>query len=74
MAYLVRHPFRNQTYRLLDDGTIEVEDLDSRTTGRFDRFGAALAGELRFADPHLLDWVGGRALMEGYRQRAAAAG
>ena len=56
----VRHPLLNQTFELQADGTVRVDDLDRGTHGYFERSGRPVRGELRYADPQLLDWVGGR--------------
>ena len=61
MGTKVSHPIRNQTFELLDDGTVKVEDLDTGTSGTFTRKGNHLQGDLAFADPQMLDWIGGRA-------------
>ena len=61
MTDVVKHPVKNQTFELLEDGTVRVEDLDQKLTGIFRREGKRVSGELRFADPQMLDWVGGRA-------------
>lgn len=53
----LNHPITSAEYELLDDGTISVTEVDGRQ-GRFDASGRHLEGELRFADPHILDWVG----------------
>jgi hypothetical protein len=61
MGDKVRHPVKNQTFELLDDGTVLVEDLDQHISGTFLRSGKKVSGRLGFADPQMLDWVGGRA-------------
>ncbi len=61
MGTVAKHPLRNQTFELLDDGTVRVEDLDAGTYGLFTRRGRHLEGELGFADPQMLDWIGGKA-------------
>jgi hypothetical protein len=53
----LKHPITSAEYELLDDGTISVTEVDGRH-GRFDVNGRHLEGELRIADPHILDWVG----------------
>jgi hypothetical protein len=58
----VRHPLVNQLFEQMPDGQVRVEDLDTGQVGFFDRFGKAISGELTYADPQLLGWVGGRPL------------
>jgi hypothetical protein len=65
MGDKVQHPVKNQTFELLDDGTVRVEDLDAKTSGIFLRNGRRVSGDLRFADPQMLDWIGGRAAADG---------
>jgi hypothetical protein len=58
----VRHPLYNQLFEQMPDGLVHVEDLDTGQDGYFDRFGHAIRGELKYADPQLLGWVGGKPL------------
>jgi hypothetical protein len=58
MGETVRHPTRNQSFTRLDTGLVLVEDHDSQTSGTFKATGQWVEGELRFADVHLLEWVG----------------
>lgn len=58
MTDTVRHPLKNQTYELLADGTVRVEDHDQHKAGIFRADGRWIEGELKYADPHLLEWVG----------------
>jgi hypothetical protein len=60
MGDKVKHPVKNQTFELLDDGTVLVEDLDAKTSGTFLRSGKKVSGDLGFADPQMLNWIGGR--------------
>jgi len=60
MAAKIKHPMKNQTFQLLQDGTVLVEDLDTSSSGIFQRNGKRVSGELKFADPHFLDWIAGR--------------
>jgi hypothetical protein len=56
----VTHPISGATYeRLDDDGRVQVTDRDG-ITGVFSADGRHISGDLKFADPHVLDWVGGR--------------
>lgn len=52
----LKHPLTSAEYELLDDGTVRVVEVDGRE-GRFDATGRHLDGELRIADPHIIDWV-----------------
>jgi hypothetical protein len=52
----LRHPITAAEYELLEDGSVRVVDTEGRE-GRFDATGRHLEGELRTADPHIVDWV-----------------
>jgi hypothetical protein len=58
----ISHPLYNQVFEQTPDGLVRVEDLDTGQVGYFDRHGHAIRGELKYADPQLLSWVGGRPL------------
>jgi hypothetical protein len=58
----VRHPLVNQLFEQQPDGLVKVEDLDTGEVGWFQRKGRWVRGDLTYADPQLLDWVGGRPL------------
>jgi hypothetical protein len=58
MTIQAHHWLINQTYVLQDDGSILVEDHKSGRTGRFNTDGDWLDGELKYADGHMLEWVG----------------
>ncbi len=61
-----KHPLHNQTFELLEDGNVRVEDLDTNQFGIFrPNDCTCVAGELRFADWHYLRWVGGRKVKAG---------
>jgi hypothetical protein len=62
MGTVAKHPVKNQTFELLDDGNVRVEDLDEGTYGIFTRQGRHVDGDLGFADLQMLDWIGGRAI------------
>lgn len=64
----VRHPLDNQFYELQPDGLIRVEDPASKKVGLFKRDGAPVSGELRYADPQMLIWVGCRRGGPGIRR------
>ena len=53
------HPLTAAVYEDEDDGSVRVTEADGRQ-GWFSPDGQHLRGELRTADPHILDWVGGR--------------
>ena len=66
------HPLTSAVYESEADGSVRVTDTDGRQ-GWFRADGHHLRGELRSADPHILDWVGGRqAKRQGGRLRLAA--
>jgi hypothetical protein len=54
----VKHPLDNQLYELQSDGLIRVEDPVSKQAGLFKRDGAPVSGEIHYADPQMLIWVG----------------
>lgn len=51
----LRHPLSGSVYDLGDDGLVVVES--NGRTGRFDRDGTWISGELRTADPELCRWI-----------------
>jgi hypothetical protein len=53
------HPLTSAVYESQDDGSVLVTDLEGRQ-GWFTPEGDHLRGELKAADPHIIDWVGGR--------------
>jgi hypothetical protein len=55
----MRHPMTGDAYELQEDGLVQVVDGEGRT-GLFHPDGRWHSGELRFADPHVCDFVGGR--------------
>ncbi len=61
-----KHPLYNQTFELLEDGNVRVEDLGTNRHGIFRPDDCTLvSGDLRFADWHYLRWVGGRKVNAG---------
>ncbi len=54
---VLRHPLSGATYRLRDDGLVEVEN--NGLSGVFSFEGRHHAGSLRQADPHMLLWIAG---------------
>ncbi len=58
MAKAFVHPKTKQVFTLLPDGLIEVSD-PSGVRGVFHRDGSWVSGELRFAEPVMLEFVGG---------------
>jgi len=52
------HPLTSAVYERQDDGSVLVTDTDGRE-GWFTPTGDYIRGELRSADPHIIDWVGG---------------
>ena len=57
------HPLSGATYEELGDGLIRVEKAGKY--GIFDWEGHWQEGDIRYADPHLLQWVGGPDLPAG---------
>ncbi len=53
------HPLTSAEYEGEPDGSVRVTETDGRH-GWFSADGQYLRGEVRAADPHILDWVGGR--------------
>ncbi len=67
----VDHPLFGSHYERDGDGTVKVTEADGRT-GWFTWQGRHLRGEVLWADPHVLDWVGGpQAAPTHQRLRAA---
>ncbi len=56
----IRHPLSGAIYDLEAEGVVRVEK-DGRA-GRFRSDGSYLSGDIYSADPHLCQWIGGRAL------------
>ena len=54
----MRHPRDNADYESFGDGTVRVRDLDSGLEGIFAVTGEWRSGALKWADPHLIRWVG----------------
>lgn len=57
------HPLSGAIYEELGDGRVRVDKHGVSGVFRWD--GTWLEGELTFADPHMLIWVGGRGLPPG---------
>jgi hypothetical protein len=55
----MKHPLTAAVYEDEADGSVRVTETDGRQ-GWFSVDGRYLRGEVRAADPHILDWVGGR--------------
>lgn len=53
------HPKTKVTFEEQDDGLVLVTEPDGKT-GMFRVDGTHVSGEVRYADPHMVDWVGGR--------------
>ena len=53
------HPLTSAVYERQDDGSVLVTETDGRC-GWFTPEGDYIRGEVRAADPHIIDWVGGR--------------
>lgn len=52
------HPLTQAVYEAEPDGSVRVTETDGRQ-GWFSTSGEHLRGEVRIADPHIVDWVGG---------------
>ncbi len=59
----LKHPLNGAMYTVVDDGLVEVEN--NGLTGRFTWDGRHQAGDLTYADPHMLVWLAGPQLPEG---------
>ena len=55
----MKHPLTGAIYERQDDGTVLVTEPGGRQ-GRFQPSGQWVDGEVRAADPHVCDFVGGR--------------
>lgn len=53
------HPLTSAVYEDEEDGSVRVTETDGRQ-GWFTPLGDHIRGEVRSADPHIIDWVGGR--------------
>ena len=58
-----QHPLSGATYEDLGDGLVRVTKGDQQ--GTFRANGTWVEGDLTFADPHMLVWVGGKELPAG---------
>jgi len=72
------HPLTSAVYESDEDGSVRVTDTEGRQ-GWFTAQAEYIRGELRAADPHIVDWVGGRQAKRASsrlqsRVRAAAPG
>jgi hypothetical protein len=54
---LLKHPLTGGTYESRDDGQVIVKEHGKE--GVFTGQGEWVSGELRVADPHMINWVGG---------------
>lgn len=54
---VLKHPLTGATYRLREDGLVDVENNGRVGTFHFD--GRYESGEIRYADPHMLVWLAG---------------
>jgi hypothetical protein len=53
------HPLTSAVYEEQEDGTVLVTEVDGQQ-GWFTPHGRHIRGDVLAADPHILDWVGGR--------------
>lgn len=66
----IRHPLSGSVYDMADDGLVVVEK--DGQTGRFDRDGNWISGDIRTADPELCRWVSDPRAMTRQRQGTGA--
>jgi hypothetical protein len=67
----IKHPLSGAIYDLEADGTVRVTATDGRT-GKFDKNGVWIAGDVKQADPHLCLWIGGKELSNRFQITADA--
>jgi len=60
---VLKHPLTGATYRLRDDGLVDVEN--NGRVGAFAFDGRHMGGDLTHADPHMLLWLAGPQLPKG---------
>lgn len=58
----LRHPITGALYSALGNGSVEVDSNGLKGVFHYD--GEHLSGELRFADPQMLLWLGGPQMPE----------
>jgi hypothetical protein len=63
----LKHPLSGALYSLEPDGLVKVEN--NGAVGYFSVLGRHVSGEIRQADPHLVQWLAGPKLPEGARSR-----
>lgn len=59
------HPINGMVYEEVGDGVVRVENPEKGKSGLFRWDGTWLEGELTYADPHMLLYIGGPDLPEG---------
>ena len=59
------HPINGMIYEEVGDGTVRVQDAANNLSGLFRWDGAWLEGDLTYADPHMLHYIGGPDLPPG---------
>ncbi len=67
----IRHALSGAIYEQDGEGNVLVTK-DGRT-GTFDKDGRWLGGDIRHADPHLCNWIGGPMLVSRHAQAMQAA-
>jgi hypothetical protein len=67
------HALTGAVYVRQDDGLVKVTETDGRV-GYFRADGTHVSGELRFADPHMIDWLGMPQAKSAMGRMAAALG
>jgi len=66
----IRHPLSGAIYDLQPDRTVRVEK-DGKS-GLFRADGSYISGEIKFADPQMCVWIGGRDLPSRSREAGEA--
>jgi hypothetical protein len=54
-----RHPVKDEYYELIENGVVRVSNEDSTLVGVFTADGRWQSGNLKYADPHMVQWIGG---------------
>jgi hypothetical protein len=68
------HPVRDEHYELIEDGLVRVSNKDSTLVGVFTADGRWQSGNLKYADPHMVQWIGGLQATNTLSSAAAESG
>jgi len=63
----LKHPLSGAIYSLEPNGTVKVDN--NGAVGYFDAQGRHISGEIKQADPHLVQWLAGPQLPAGMGTR-----